>query len=145
MSFGVNKVTLLGYVGKDPDIRYLQNGTCVAKISLATSDSWKDKKTGEKVEHTEWHNCTIFGKLGEICGEYVKKGEKLYLEGSIRTSKYIDKETKQERQSKEIIVSQRDGKLQIVSAKKDDDKKEESQKITTTAESTIDFDQDIPF
>lgn len=88
---GVNKVTLVGYVGKDPEMRYLPNGDAVANLSLATSEVWKDK-SGQKQEKTEWHRISFFGRLGEVCGEYVKKGTLLYVEGSISTRKYTDKD-----------------------------------------------------
>jgi single-strand DNA-binding protein len=84
---GLNKAMLLGYVGKDPELRYTSSGTAVASFSLATNESWKDKE-GERQERTEWHNCTAWGKLAEIVGEYVKKGSKLYVEGKIQTESY---------------------------------------------------------
>jgi len=87
-SKGVNKVILLGNVGKDPEVRDLPNGGTVANITLATSKSWKDKTTGEKVDKTEWHNLSFFGKLGEIVGQYVTKGSKIYVEGELETRKY---------------------------------------------------------
>lgn len=85
---GVNKVIVLGNVGNDPEIRYMPNGNAVASFSIATSEQWKDKNTGEKKEATEWHNITIFGKLAEIVEKYVKKGSKLYIEGKLKTDKY---------------------------------------------------------
>lgn len=85
---GVNKVIVLGNVGNDPEIRYMPNGNAVASFSIATSEQWKDKNTGEKQERTEWHNITIFGKLAEIVEKYVKKGSKLYIEGKLKTDKY---------------------------------------------------------
>jgi single-strand DNA-binding protein len=91
MGRGVSKTILLGSVGQDPEIRTSQNGNAIASFSLATSESWKDKTTGEKIEKTEWHNIVIFGRLAEIAGQYVKKGSKLYLEGKNKTDKY-DKE-----------------------------------------------------
>jgi len=85
---GVNKVLILGNVGKDPEIRYLPSGGAVANLSIATSEKWKDKQTGQQQEKTEWHRCSAFGKLAEIIGEYVKKGSKIYVEGSIHTRKW---------------------------------------------------------
>ena len=84
----LNKVQLIGRVGKDPEIRYLTSGKAVANFSIATSESYKDKQTGEKVEKTEWHNISAFDRLAEIIGEYVKKGALLYVEGKIQTRKY---------------------------------------------------------
>lgn len=91
MSKGINKVTLLGNLGRDPEVRYTPDGKAVANINIATSESWKDKNTGEKVEKVEWHRVIFFGKLAEICGEYLQKGSKIYLEGKIRTRKWSDK------------------------------------------------------
>lgn len=91
MTKGVNKVILVGNVGQDPEVRYSQSGSAVATLSVATSESWKDKN-GEKQERTEWHRCKAFGKLAEIVGEYVKKGRQVYIEGSLRTEKFTDKQ-----------------------------------------------------
>lgn len=85
---GINKVILIGNLGKDPEVRYTQDGTAIANITVATSESWKDKNTGEKKEKTEWHNVVCFRKLAEICGEYLKKGSKVYIEGKLQTDKY---------------------------------------------------------
>ncbi|MBA2650604.1 MAG: single-stranded DNA-binding protein [Legionella sp.] len=101
MARGVNKVILLGNVGLDPEVRYMTNGNAVATISLATSESWKDKVTGEKQEKTEWHRVVCFNRLGEIVNEYVRKGSKLYVEGSIRTRKWQDQQG-QEKYTTEI-------------------------------------------
>ena len=88
MARGVNKVILVGNVGGDPETRYLPNGNAVTNITLATSDSWKDKQTGQLQERTEWHRVVFFNKLAEIAGEYLKKGSKVYIEGSLRTRSY---------------------------------------------------------
>lgn len=85
---GVNMVVLLGSVGKDPEIRSTSGGKAIAAFSLATSQSWNDKQSGEKVERTEWHNCVAFGKLAEIIGQYVHKGSKVYVRGSLKTDQY---------------------------------------------------------
>ena len=100
---GVNKVIIIGNVGKDPDTRYSASGTAMCTVSVATSESWKDKQTGEKQERTEWHRIKFFGKLAEIAGEYLKKGQSVYIEGSLRTDKYTDKEGV-ERYSTDIIA-----------------------------------------
>jgi single-strand DNA-binding protein len=88
MSRGVNKVILLGHLGKDPEVRYFPSGDAIANTTLATSEAWTDKQTGEKKEATEWHNLVFPGKLGEIAGQYLKKGSKVYVEGSLRTRKW---------------------------------------------------------
>lgn len=85
---GVNKVILLGNVGKDPEIRSTADGTCIANLSVATSESWKDKQTGERKEQTEWHRISAFGKLAEIIRDYVVKGSKVYIEGKLKTRSY---------------------------------------------------------
>ena len=88
----VNKVIILGNLGRDPEMRYMPSGDAMATISIATTDSWKDKSSGEKKESTEWHRVTFFGKLAEIAGQYLKKGSSVYVEGSLRTRKYTDKD-----------------------------------------------------
>lgn len=88
----VNKVILVGRCGQDPEVRYLPSGEAVANITVATSESWKDKVTGEKKELTEWHRISFFGKLAEIAGQYLEKGSQVYIEGRLRTRKYTDKE-----------------------------------------------------
>ncbi|HJR10776.1 MAG TPA: single-stranded DNA-binding protein [Rhodanobacteraceae bacterium] len=104
MARGVNKVILIGNLGADPDTRYSASGTAMCTVSLATSESWKDKQTGEMQDRTEWHRVKFFGKLAEIAGEYLKKGKQVYIEGSIRSSKYTDKEGV-ERWSTDIIAN----------------------------------------
>lgn len=101
MARGVNKVILVGNLGKDPEVRYAPSGGAIANITLATSESWKDKTSGEKQERTEWHRVVFFGRLGEIAGEYLKKGAQIYVEGSLRTRKWQDKDG-QDRYSTEI-------------------------------------------
>lgn len=90
MARGVNKVILIGNLGADPEMKYMTSGTAIANLSLATNESWNDKTTGEKVEKTEWHRISFFGKPAEIIGEYAKKGSVLYVEGSISTRKWQD-------------------------------------------------------
>ena len=92
MARGVNKVILVGNLGNDPDVRYTAGGMAITTISVATSESWKDKQTGEQQERTEWHRVKFFGRIAEIAGEYLKKGRQVYIEGSIRSDKYTDKE-----------------------------------------------------
>lgn len=92
MARGVNKVILVGNVGKDPDTRYTASGSAITTLSIATSEQWTDKQTNEKKEHTEWHRLKFFGKLAEIAGEYLRKGSQVYVEGKLRTDKYTDKD-----------------------------------------------------
>lgn len=99
----VNKVILIGNLGADPETRYLPSGDAVTNIRIATSEKWKDK-SGEQQEHTEWHRIAFFGKLAEIAGEYLKKGSPVYVEGRIRTRKWQDKESGQDRYSTEIVA-----------------------------------------
>ena len=103
-SRGVNKVILVGRVGQDPDVRYTNNQSAVVTLSVATSESWKDKNTGEREERTEWHRVVCFNKLAEIAGQYVKKGTQLFVEGSLRTRKWSDNQG-QERYTTEIVAN----------------------------------------
>ena len=103
-SKGVNKVLLIGHLGQDPEIRYLPNGDAVTNITLATSDSWKDKQSGETKERVEWHRVVIFGKLAEIAGEYLRKGSQVYIEGQLQTRKWQD-QNGQDRYSTEVVVN----------------------------------------
>ncbi|MFK5913588.1 MAG: single-stranded DNA-binding protein [Woeseiaceae bacterium] len=91
MARGVNKVILIGNLGQDPEVKYMPNGNAVANITVATSESWKDKNTGEQVDKTEWHRVVFFRRLAEITGEYLKKGSKVYIEGKLQTRKWQDK------------------------------------------------------
>ncbi|XZR53136.1 MAG: single-stranded DNA-binding protein [Enterobacteriaceae bacterium] len=100
---GINKVILIGYLGQNPKIRYISNGNAVTNFSIATSEVWKDKITNEQKEKTEWHKIVIFGKLAEIANEYLKKGSQVYIEGTLQTRKWIDK-NENERYITEIII-----------------------------------------
>lgn len=102
---GVNKVIIIGNLGRDPEVRYLPSGGAVANITVATSESWKDKNTGALQEQTEWHRVVLYGRLAEIAGEYLRKGSKVFLEGSLHTRKWQDKQTGQDRYSTEIKAS----------------------------------------
>ena len=102
---GINKVLLIGRLGKDPEMRYTPDGTAIANFSIATSEEWKDKKTGEKQERTEWHRIVAFRRLGEICGEYLSKGSQVYIEGRIQTREWQDKDGTK-RYTTEIVASQ---------------------------------------
>ena len=145
MSRGVNKVILIGNLGKDPETRVTPEGTSITKFSIATSESWKDKKTGQLVENTEWHNITTFGRLAEIVNQYVKKGAKVYIEGKLKTDKWKDKESGKDVYKTGIVANE----LQILSSK---DKLEENtnnnvqwaNNNTSNLSSEI-KDDDIPF
>lgn len=102
MARGVNKVILIGNLGADPETRAMPSGTTVANLRVATSESWRDKQTGEQQERTEWHRVALFGRLAEVAGEYLRKGSQVYIEGSLRTRKWQDKEGK-DRYSTEIV------------------------------------------
>ena len=140
----LNKVMLIGNLGKDPEVRYTAGGTAVASFSLATSEKFKGK-TGEWEEKTEWHNITIFGKLGEIAGEYLKKGSSVYLEGRIQTDKYTDK-AGIEKYSTKIIAD----RMQMLGGKpegspsKTAETKADSKK-GKPSETFADMDDDIPW
>ncbi len=105
MQRGVNKVILVGNLGQDPDVRYMPNGNAVANISVATSETWKDKNTGDNQEKTEWHRVVLFRRLGEIAGEYLKKGSKVYIEGKLQTRKWQD-QNGQDRYTTEVVADQ---------------------------------------
>jgi single-strand DNA-binding protein len=113
---GVNKVTILGNLGKDPEVRFMPNGGAVANITVATSDTWKDKQTGEQKEKTEWHRVVMFGKLAEIAGEYLKKGSKVYLEGSLQTRKWTNQQG-QDQYTTEIVLQGYNGVMQMLDGK----------------------------
>lgn len=105
MARGVNKVILVGNIGGDPDVRYMPNGNAVTNITLATSETWKDKQSGQNQERTEWHRVVFFNRLGEIAGEYLRKGSKVYVEGSLRTRKWQGQDG-QDRYTTEIVASE---------------------------------------
>ncbi|MDX1345208.1 MAG: single-stranded DNA-binding protein [Sedimenticolaceae bacterium] len=102
---GVNKVILVGNLGQDPEVRYMPNGNAVTNISVATSESWKDKSTGADQERTEWHRVVMFRRLAEIAGEYLRKGSKVYIEGKLQTRKWQD-QNGQDRYTTEIVADQ---------------------------------------
>lgn len=111
---GVNKVIILGNLGKDPEVRFMPNGGAVANLAIATSESWKDKQTGEAKEKTEWHRVVIFGKLAEIAGEYLKKGSKVYIEGALQTRKWTNNDG-QDQYTTEIVIQGFGGKMEMLS------------------------------
>lgn len=147
----VNKVILVGHLGADPEMRYLPNGDAVANLRLATTDNWKDKE-GNKQEATEWHRISFFGRIAEVCGQYLKKGSQIYVEGSIKTRKYQDKDG-QEKYFTEIRGDQMK-MLGSAGGKRDDSvtpsappasKPQPSTTTTTSAGPFDDIDDDIPF
>ena len=105
MARGINKAVIVGTLGRDPEIRYSSKGRAVVNISVATNETWKDRQTGEAQEHTEWHRIVIFGKLGEIAGQYLRKGSQAYFEGRIKTSKWQD-QSGNDRYTTEIVASE---------------------------------------
>lgn len=153
MARGVNRVILVGNLGQDPEVRYLSNGGAVANISLATSEVWKDKQTGEQKERTEWHRVVIFGKLAEIAGEYLKKGSTVYIEGQLQTRKWQD-QSGQDRYTTEVVVNPLGGSLQILGSRgnnedngqsNDTPARQTTQSQPKAPEPPMDFDSDVPF
>lgn len=146
MSRGVNKVILIGTCGQDPEVRYLPNGDAVCNLSLATNESWTDKKTNQKVEKTEWHRVVIWGKLAEISGEYVRKGSQIYIEGKLETREWEKDGIK--RYSTEVKVDMR-GVMQLLGSKPQDGAAPKPQQQANPqakpAPAPESFDDDIPF
>jgi single-strand DNA-binding protein len=148
MSRGVNKVILIGNIGKEPELRYSAGGGAICSATLATSDKYKDKETGELVERTEWHRVVFFNRLGEIAGEYLKKGSKVYVEGSLRTRKWQD-QSGQDRYTTEIVASE----MQMLGGGNGNDlpdearqqPRERSTHASQQATAFDQFDDDIPF
>ena len=153
MARGVNKVTLIGNLGNDPEVRYSGNGNAVANISLATAESWRDKDSGEQQERTEWHRIVFFGRLAEIVSEYLHKGSQIYVEGRLQTNKWQDKEGN-DRYTTQIVANE----MQMLGSRGSASTNQESvpQKESTPdsspkqtqplAESPVDeVDDDIPF
>lgn len=146
MSRGVNKVILIGQLGQDPECKYMPSGGAVTNVSIATSERWKDKTTGQPQERTEWHRIVFFNKLGEIAGEYLKKGSKIYIEGALRTRKWQAQDGT-DRYTTEIVASE----LQML------DGRQEGQPHPRSAQNALEnsspqqpagfdsFDDDIPF
>ena len=138
MARGINKVILVGTCGKDPETRYMPSGGAVTSVSMATSESWKDKQTGEKKEATEWHNVTFFNRLGEIAGEYLKKGSQVYIEGKLKTEKYTDKQGV-EKYTTKIIASE----MQMLGGRNEPAAAPEPSQPDSSQ--FDEFDDDIPF
>jgi single-strand DNA-binding protein len=160
-SKGVNKVILVGNLGKDPEVRYTPNGKAVANLALATSESWKDQ-SGQVQEKTEWHRVSIFGKLAEIAGEYLRKGSQIYIEGKLQTRKWTNKEG-QDQYTTEIHLDPFNGVMQMLGGKSEGAPQQQaqrpaqqqqqqqqrlaqqSQQPPPMAEPDFDFDDDVPF
>jgi single-strand DNA-binding protein len=151
MARGINKVILIGNLGADPEVRFLPSGGAVANLRIATSESWKDKTTGETQERTEWHTVVLFNRLGEIAGEYLKKGSKVYIEGSLRTRKWQDKTTGADRYTTEIVgnemqmLDSRGAGSNIPSTSEPSSSSESKSQPSSSMPSTTDLDDDIPF
>lgn len=159
MARGVNKVILVGTCGQDPEVRHLQNGNAVTNLSLATSEQWTDKQTGQKVEKTEWHRVVLFGKVAEIAGEYLRKGSQVYIEGKLQNREWEKDGIK--RYSTEIVVDMQ-GTMQLLGGRPDgnqgskkDDRTDGNQNVPrqkppqnqqeTSGFNEVPFDDDIPF
>lgn len=140
MSRGLNKVMIIGNLGSDPETKAMPSGTQVANISVATSESWTDKQSGEKQERTEWHRIAFFGRLAEIAAQYLRKGSKVYVEGSIRTRKWTDKDGK-DRYSTEIIAQE----LQMLDGKPAETRSEPRQEARREETKNDEFGDEIPF
>lgn len=165
-SRGINKVIILGTLGQDPEVKYMPSGGAVCNLSLATSEQWNDKATGEKKEQTEWHRVVIFGKLAEVAGEYLRKGSQVYIEGKLRTRKWTD-QSGVEKYTTEIVLQQMNGVMQMIGGKSSDNGNQQSQQRQQSGsnqqsgwgkpqqpsntskpqanEPPMDFDDDIPF
>ncbi|EOE5655262.1 single-stranded DNA-binding protein [Cronobacter sakazakii] len=150
MGHGVNRVILLGHLGQDPEVRYMPNGGAVTSLRLATSESWRDKQTGEMKEVTEWHSVVLYGKLAEVAGEYLRKGSQVYIEGQLRTRKWQD-QSGQDRYSTEVVVNV-GGTMQMLGGKQQSDQPKQQSQTTKqkppSQQSSVppmDFDDDIPF
>lgn len=148
-SKGINKAIIVGNLGKDPEVRYMPNGGAVANITLATSEGWRDKATGEQKEKTEWHRVVLFGKLAEIAGEYLRKGSQVYIEGKLTTRKWVD-QAGVEKYTTEIHVNV-GGVLQMLGGKPESSANNQPQQQRQQApksssnEPPMDFEDDIPF
>ena len=149
MARGVNKVILIGNLGRDPEVRYTPSGLAVANLTLATSEAWKDKQSGEMQERTEWHRIVMYQRLAEIAGEYLRKGAKVYIEGRLQTRKWQDKNTGQDRYTTEIVADS----MQMLDSKGGGSSTYDSTPKAETSSASVEsagamnnsFDDDIPF
>lgn len=155
-SRGVNKVILVGNLGKDPEIRYTPDGRAIASITIATSETWKDKNSGQQQEKTEWHRVVIFGKLAEIAGEYLKKGSQVYFEGKLQTRKWQD-QSGADRYTTEVVIDSFNGSMQMLGSRGGGEasfgggqqqsrpQNQNQQSPQAAPAMDDDFDDDIPF
>ena len=144
---GINRVILVGHLGQDPEVRYMPNGNAVANFSVATSESWKDKQTGENRDKTEWHSIVVFGKLAEVVGVYIKKGTQVYLEGQLQTRKWQD-QSGQDHYTAEVVINPLGGTLQILGSRQHDgEPKQTAQPAQAQVQEAppMDFSDDVPF
>jgi len=154
MSGSVNKVTLVGNLGRDPEVRAMQNGDKIIQLSVATSDRWKDKSTGEQRERTEWHRVVIFNDaLGKIAEQYLKKGSTVYLEGQLQTRKWTDQQSGQEKYTTEVVLQRYRGELTLLGSRPENQisndqqnaEIDQSNQMSMTDEIASDLDDEIPF
>jgi len=147
---GINKVILVGNIGAKPEVKYSSNGSAIANLSVATSETWNDKNSGEKQEKTEWHRVSLYGKLAEIAGQYLDKGSKVYVEGKLQTRKWQD-QSGQDRYTTEIVVSGYGGTLQMLDKREGTALGSQSAPSTNMNNDTVEvadnsgFEDDIPF
>lgn len=140
----INKVTLVGNLGKDPDIRTTQGGDDVATFSVATSETWKDKQTGEKKEATEWHRVVVFGGLARVIRDYAQKGTRLYIEGKLKTRKWQD-QSGQDKYTTEVVVSGFGGIIKLLSNTRESHQQTQHEQQKQDGYQPDNFDDDIPF
>ena len=140
MSIGVNRVTIVGNICADPDVRCMPTGTAVTTMNVATNESWIDKNTGQKQERAEFHQITLFSGLGEIAGKYCKKGDPVYIQGKLRTEKWQDKDTGKNRYQTKIIASE----MQLLGRKRDASDSRATP-VSEDAKTKPEYDDDIPF
>ena len=154
MSGSVNKVTLVGNLGRDPEIRAMQNGDKIVQLSVATSDRWKDKNSGEQRERTEWHRVVIFNDaLGKIAEQYLKKGSTVYLEGQLQTRKWTDQQSGQEKYTTEVVLQRYRGELTLLGSRPENQighdqqnaQIDQSNQVSMTDDIASDLDDEIPF
>ena len=154
MSGSVNKVTLVGNLGRDPEVRAMQNGDKIVQLSVATSDRWKDKNTGEQRERTEWHRVVIFNDaLGKIAEQYLKKGSTVYLEGQLQTRKWTDQQSGQEKYTTEVVLQRYRGELTLLGSRSENqisyDQQnsdiDQSNQMSISDGIASDLDDEIPF
>lgn len=152
-SRGINKVILIGNLGQDPEVRYMPGGNAVTSITLATSDTWRDKQTGEAKERTEWHRVVFMGMLAEVAGKHLKKGSQVYVEGKLRTRKWQD-QSGQERYTTEVLVDSFTGVMQMLGGNGGGKQQGTNNQPRTTPQPTqspayteppIAYDDDLPF